>query len=127
MKHPAENFIKYLIIKDFTIDDAAITKTLLDWGFLRPKEETYLGFLRQKIGEPPYNFDPANRLSRVSMQFLREHQVFELFFPTAASNEAWAILSDPFQRMVVEQVLMARLHRKQMAAKLNKKHSWFLT
>ncbi len=125
MRHPAETFIKYQLIKGPGITDAQILKTLEDWGFLSPVD-TYLGFLRQKLNPPP-NFDANNRLHRASMQYLREHKVHELFFPTTASEEAWAILSDPFKRLIVEQVLLARLDRKQTALKLNKKHGWHLT
>ena len=126
MKHPAETFIKYLLIKDQTVTDAEVLKTLQDWGFLSP-QDTYLGFMRQKVANVPNNFDPANRLSRPSMGYLREHGVFELFFPSSATHEAWDILSDPFKRLQVEQVLLARLDRKAMAGRLNKKYNWHLT
>jgi hypothetical protein len=126
MKHPAETFIKYLLIKDKDVTDAEVLKTLQDWGFLSP-HDNYLGFLRQKIANVPANFDPANRLSRTSMNYLREHGVFELFFPTAATHEAWDILGDPFKRLQVEQVLLARLDRKAVAGRLNKKYNWHLT
>jgi hypothetical protein len=127
VRHPAQNFIKYLLIKDEEISDAKVLKSLEDWGYLAPKDEHYLGFLRQEIADKPNNFDPLNRVHRPSMNYLREQSVFELFFPTSAVQEAWDILGEPFKRLIVEQVLMARLDRKQIAHKLNKKHSWHLT
>lgn len=126
MRHPAENFIKYLLIKDQGVTDAQVLKSLEDWGFLSP-EAPYLGFLRQEVSQPPANFDPLNRMHRPSMNFLREHGVFELFYKTPATDEAWNILSEPFLRLNVEKALLARLDKKVVAQKLNKKHSWKLT
>lgn len=126
MRHPAETFIKSLIIKDDQVTDAQVLKSIEDWGFLSP-DGTYLGFLRQKLEPVPANFNPSNRLHRPSMAYLREHGVYELFHPTPAADEAWGILSDPFMRITVERLLLARLDRKQTAQKLNKKHGWKLT
>lgn len=61
------------------------------------------------------------------MQYLRDENVYEFFFPTSAAEEAWTILSDPQKRMAVEQVLLARLDLKATAKKINAKHDWHLT
>lgn len=103
-----------------------VLKNLEDWGFLSPAPN-YVGFLKQDLGGKPPGFDPTNRMHRPSMNYLRKHGVFEFFFPTAGTQEAWDILADPFKRLQVEQVLMARLDRKAVASRLNKKHLWHLT
>jgi hypothetical protein len=126
MRHPAEFFIRFLIIKSpEASSDAFILKQLDDWGFLSP-QDTYLGFLRQTI-EIPNTFMPEDRTHRASMKFLRDQGVYELFFPTAGVEEAWDILSDPAKRLSIEQVLMSRMDTKMAATKLNKKQNWKLT
>ena len=124
-KHPSEFFIKYLLIKDEKVGNATILKTLEDWGFLSP-QDTYLEFLRQDI-EKPVPFDPTNKLHRPSMKYLRDQRVHELFFPTDAVEEAWAILSDPNKRLVVEQLLLSRLDLKSAIHRINKTRNWLLT
>lgn len=126
MRHPAETFIKYLIIKDEDATNPQIQKGIEDWGFLSP-EMVYLDFLRQGLADKPAAFDPANRLHRPSMAFLRDNGVYELFHKTPTSDEAWSILSEPFMRLNIERCLLARLDRKATAQKLNKKHGWKLT
>lgn len=127
-KHPAEYFIRYMLVRDIaTITNAEMMKKLSDWAFLQPTD-TYWGFLRQRVGdELPQVFDPLNRLHQDSMKFLRKMEIYDLFFPTEATQEAWAILADPQKRSLIEQALMARIDPKVIAQKLNKKFSWFLT
>lgn len=125
MKHPALHFIKYMMIKD-DIKPADVMKRLEDWGFLTP-EPSFLEFVKVEVQETPNGFDPANRVHRTSVAFLRKHGVFEFFHPTDSSREAWKILSEPKMRLTVEQALLARLDRKAIASKLNKKHGWHLT
>lgn len=128
MRHPAEYFIRFQLIRNSALSDAQVLKNLQDWGFLAPPEN-YLGFLRQELSanEPPVGFDPANRLDRPSMQYLRDQKVYELFFPTSAVEEAWANLTDTTRRMTVEQILLARLDFRVAARKVNEKHQWHLT
>lgn len=124
-KHPAHFFVKYLLIKDPLSSDAQILKTLEDWSFLSP-DQSYLGFMRQKVKVPP-GFDPLNKLHRPSVKFLRDENVYELFHKTDAMEVAWAVLVDPTMRLVVEQILLARLDLKSSCQKMNAKHGWKLT
>jgi hypothetical protein len=125
-KHPAEHFLRYLVLRDPGVTDAMLTKSLDDWGFLQPAQ-TYWGFLRQSLNDRPAAFDPTNRLHQPSMRYLRDKKVYDLFYPTEAVNEAWDILADPNRRFLVEQALMGRLELKSTAQKLNKKYNIFLT
>lgn len=127
MRHPAEFYIKYQIVKQgFPVDNAPVLHAIEQAGFLSP-DANYLGFLRQDLEPLPPGFDPANKLHRASMQYLRQQGIYELFWPTSAVNDAFDILTDPEKRMVVEQVLLARLEVKHAAQRLNKKHGWYLT
>ncbi|TXH11227.1 MAG: hypothetical protein E6R04_02840 [Spirochaetes bacterium] len=126
MKHPAHHFIKYLMVKDENIKTPEILKNLEDWGFLTP-ETVYLDFLKQELKDEPPGFDYTNRAHRPSMNFLRKHGIFEFFHPTDGVRQAWKILSDPLIRLNVEQALLARLDRKAIALRLNKKHGWHLS
>lgn len=127
MRHPAEFYIKHLIVKlGYPVDNAPILHAIEQAGFLSP-DPNYLGFLRQELEPVPLMFDPANKLHRPSMQYLRQQGIYELFWPTSAVTDAFDILTDPEKRIVVEQVLLARLDLKHSAQRLNKKHGWFLT
>lgn len=128
MRHPAEFYIRALIIRDPAITDAQLTRELDNRGFLEPQQH-YFGFLRQELNAtpPPQVFEPFNKLHRPSTQYLRDQQVYEMFFPTPGLEEAQAYLIDPNKRIQVEQVIMARLDIRATAAKLNRKHNWFLT
>jgi hypothetical protein len=126
VKHPAEFYMKYLLIQDPQVLDAQLLKKISDWGILSP-DEKYLGFLRQRIPAPPPGFDPLNFSDRPSMRYLREQGVYEIFHSTPGMNEAWDLMADPEKRLIVEQAILSRLDLKMLAQKLNKKNGWFLT
>lgn len=100
-------------------------KLVTDWGFLRPADNEY-DLMKMSI-KFPIPFTPENRLDRPSMKFLRDEQIYEMFYPTTAMEEAWSILSDPEKRLCTEQLLLSRLDLKMSAQKINKKRNWFLT
>lgn len=126
MKHPSEIFIRYMLVKNPSMTDDDVQRTLNQWGILSTADN-YLGELRVSMLPTPAGFDPLNRLHRSSIQYLRDQGVYELFFPTPASSEAWDILADPTKRMTVEQALLARLDLRQVSKKLNAKNEWHLT
>jgi len=128
MRHPAEYFLRFLLIRDAAMTDAQLLRELEVRGFLEPAQN-YLGFLRQEIQAtpPPQVFQPFNRLHRPSMQYLRDQQVYEMFFPTSGVEEAMSYLAEPQKRMQVEQVIMSRLDIRTVVSKLNKKNGWFLS
>jgi hypothetical protein len=124
MRHPAEYYIKFLMIRDPALTDAQVLMNLNDWGFLQPMEPQYLGLLRGRIGSPPANFSPLDRTHRASSLYLREQGVYDMFFPTPGVQEAMEYLGDPDKRRVAEQVLLARLDLVQAAKKVNAKYDW---
>lgn len=125
-KHPGESYIRYLLIREPTITDAQVQKDLEDWGFLTA-DPLLLPIMRQEIGTPPAGFQPANRVHRPSVRYLREQKVYEMFHPNDAMHEALGILSEPEQRMAVEQILLARLDLKIACKRVNEKKGWHLT
>lgn len=129
MKHPAQFYLKFLLIRDADVENSALKKDLLDNGFLTPDDE-YLNNLRDSVSNIPIDFEPMNKLHRPSMQFLRDHEVYELFYPNNGTKEAWQILSDPYKRSIVEQALMnpeVRRDLKQLTYRINKKYRFGLT
>ena len=126
MKHPAEYFIKYLIIRHPDWEDAQIMKHVQDWGFLSP-DDKYLPFLRQALPPVPQDFDPIDITHRPSQAYLRQLGILELFRNPPSMQEAWDILARPEQRFVVEQVILSGLDLKVTAQRVNKRHGWFLS
>ncbi len=127
MRHPAEHCIKYLFTRDPRTSDERTWHTMQDWGFLQP-EDGYFGKVRESLEQDkPRDLNPANRLHRPSVTYLRKQGIYEAFHPNPAMEEAWEILADPEKRLVVEQVILSRLDPKSAAAKVNKKQGWFLT
>lgn len=128
MRHPAEFYIRAIIIRDPSTTDAQLLREIEQRGFLEP-QQNYLGFLRAEIAAAPQPnpFQPFNKLHRPSMQYLRDQQVYEMFFPTGGVEEAMSYLTDPAKRMQVEQIIMSRLDIRSVASKVNRKNNWFLT
>jgi hypothetical protein len=126
MRHPAEYFIKYLVIRHPDWEDAQILKQVEDWGFLSPNDK-YLPFLRQGLPAVPQDFDPIDITHRPSQAYLRQLGILEMFRSTPAMQEALDILSKPDQRMVSEQIILSRLDLRVTAQRVNKVNGWFLT
>lgn len=125
-RHPADNYIRSLIVRNRLISEGDIQRNLEELGFLTA-DPTYLPFLRGSVPMEPEGFQPGNRGHRPSVRFLRELKIYELFHPTEAMREAWEILGQPDKRQVVEKVLLARLDLKILAQKINAKYNWHLT
>lgn len=129
MRHPAEYFIKFLIIRHPDWDQAAIEKHLQDWGCLLPPsyEKNYFVFLKASLPPAPEDFDPLDTTHRPSMRYLRNLGIYEIFRNSPEMQEAWNILSMPDQRLVVEQMILSRLDIKVTCQRINKQYTWFLS
>lgn len=125
-KHPAEHFIRYLLIRDPAITDGNIQRSLEEWGFLTA-DPTWLPIVRQELGVVLPNLQLNNRAHRETVRYLRDQQVYEAFHPNDAMAEAWEILGDPEKRRAAETILLARLDLGVAARKVNAKHDWHLT
>jgi hypothetical protein len=129
VRHPAEKYLTYLVVRHPDWTDAAIEKHLLQWGFLRPCDwdKDFWVTLRTSIPPAPADFDPLDLAHRPSTQYLRQLGIYEIFRNTPEMQQAWDILANPDQRLVAEQVLLARLDLKMAAQRINKKMGWFLS
>jgi len=127
--HPAEKFITFLIVRDPQATDAVVEKRLRDWGILPPPEwdKTYFQFLRQTIPQPPTGFDPYDLTHRPSVVYLRKLGIYEMFRHSQNMQDAWDILANPEQRLVVEQIILSRLDLKMACQRINRKMGWFLS
>lgn len=126
MRHPAEFFIKFLVVRHQDWPNAQVLKHAQDWGFLS-FDDNYLPFLKQEMPPLPSDFDPVDVTHRPSQKLLRTLGIWEMFRGTPAMQEAWDILSRPDQRLVVEQMILSGLDLRVTAHRVNKKHGWFLT
>lgn len=126
MRHPAEFYVKFLLISNPNITNEQVMTDLLDWSFLAP-DPLYLPALRSRIPAPPANFQPTNRLHRATAQYLRDQGVYEAFFPNDAFNDALELLASPEKRLLVEQILMSRLDLKQAAIRVNQARNMMMT
>lgn len=125
-KHPAANFLRYLLVANPQETDAELQKHLEDWSFLSA-DPAYLPILRAELGAPPAGFQVGNRAHRPSVRYLRDIQTYEMFHPNEAMNEALELLEDPEKRLVAEQILLARLDLTTAVRRVNAKHSWHFT
>lgn len=132
MKHPAEFFIKALIIQSRgplspnEITDAEILRNLDTHGFLAA-DLNYLGLLRSSIPTHPANFDPNDRLNRPSVKYLRDNGVYEFFHQSPEMEEARSILTNFRIRQVCEQILLAWCANKTIIQKVNRRYDSHLT
>jgi hypothetical protein len=126
MRHPAEFYIKFLLISDPQRTNEQVMADLLEWSFLAP-DPLYLPSLRSRIAAPPANYQPTNRLHRATSQYLRDQGVYEAFFPNDAFNDALELLSSPEKRLLVEQILLSRVDLKQAAIRVNQARNLMLT
>jgi hypothetical protein len=127
VRHPAEFFIKFVLIREPTLSDAQVLLELQNHGFLPPPDETYLGMLRQEIPPQPAVFTLNDKNHRPSTQYMRDQGIYDLVFPDTDMNAALDVLFDTSKRVIVEQAILTRLDLKLLAMRLNKKHTWHLT
>jgi len=91
----------------------------------------YLEELKEKM-EPfpdPWVTTPTGEEEnyKITMDYLRKQNIYELWFPTPAVNEAFKILGDPRLRENTEQLILSSLRFEEIVAKLNKYHVTTLT
>jgi hypothetical protein len=133
MRHPAEYFFKAQLISTPSITDGDLLQRASDWSFFPPlagEQKDYVTHLRASLSgtdAPPPGFNPHDRLHRPSIRYLRQQKVYEYFWPDSAMQEAWDILRQPDRRMVIEQMLMARIDPNIGVKQINMKKGWKLT
>ncbi|CAB4131663.1 hypothetical protein UFOVP276_68 [uncultured Caudovirales phage] len=129
-KHsPAEFFCKFLISKKEY--DTGTLMAILEDHQLASVSKRYLEELQEKM-EPfpdPWvtvpNGDGENY--QLTIDYLRKQNIYDLWFPTPAVNEAFKILGDPRLRENTEQLILSSMRFEEIVAKLNKYHVTSLT
>ena len=126
MRYPAEHYVKFLILSRPGITDDQILAMLDRVSFLMP-ELPYLTQLRGMMGNPPDPFFPADPTNESSARYLRDQEVYAIFHPDAAMEEAWGYLRNPAKSLAVEQLCIAELELSKALIELNKRTRWDLT
>lgn len=124
-RSPSENFIKFLLSKQ-TYDSAMILRIVEDFG-LSAISERYIEALLEKMGEFPDPYKPTERKHKPSQEFLKKHGIRDLWFPTPAVNEAYAILGNRQLCSDVRQLLLSPLKLDEITKRVGKAHNCKLT
>ncbi len=129
IRHPSENFIKYLMTSGHQQagDDNWVTWMVTNLGYPAPRAD-YLQWLRTDISmKVPTDFDPNNRYHRASRQFMKEEGITGIHLRDKSVGEANSIVTNLRNRFIIEQLLLGRLEPKDVAKKVNTKLATFYT
>jgi hypothetical protein len=121
LRHPSENFIKYLMTRDDPNmqQDPLITYAVTSFGFPQPKPD-YLVWLRNDVtSRIPPDFTPHNKYHRASVKFLRQEGIYGLHNPDDAAREANLIVGHIRARPMIEQLLLGHIEPHFIAKKVN--------
>lgn len=124
-RSPSENFIKFLLTKR-TYDSGMILRIVEDFG-LSAISERYIDTVQQALDPFPDPFKPDDKKHKASQEFIKKHGIRDLWFPTPAVNEAYAILGNRQLTSEVQQLLLSSLKLEEMAKRLSKAHGCKLT
>lgn len=114
-KHPSQNYIKYLLLNKNNVSEFLKRYDLPDLP------NGYLDYLKKSMPEVPQNFDPNNRYHRESLAYIKELQIYNLFFPDRFTKEAMSYLEDLEIRMHIESMLLSRTKPIDIAKAINSK------
>ena len=120
MAHPAEFFIKYLLVADEGISLDSINSTLELHG-ISFIEEADLKALKDDLGQRPSDFRPWDRTHRPTNSWLKKKRIFSLVHPDVATKEMKdKILSDPRAREKVDRLLLGNVSYIEASHRLRK-------
>lgn len=123
-RSPAENFIKFLLSQQEHAVNT-ILRMLEDFG-LEGVSSNYIDKLKIKMEPFPDPWDP-NQKDGETRVYLKQHGIYDLWFPHSHVKEAYEILSTPQLRADVEQLLLSPLRVEDVVARLNDHHGIHLT
>lgn len=129
LRHPSENFIKYLITSGHPQagEDGWVVMMITNLGY-PPPNGPYLQWLRTDLSmKLPADFDPTNRYHAASRKFMREEGIFGIHVRDKSVGEANTMVTNLRTRPVIEQLLLGRLEPKDIAKKVNAKMGTFYT
>lgn len=120
MAHPAEFFIKYLLVADEGISLDSINSTLELHG-ISSIEGADLRKIKDDLGQRPSNFQPWDRTHRATNAWLKKKRIFSLVHPDVATAEMKEkILSDPRAREKVDRLLLGNVSHIEASHRLRK-------
>lgn len=121
LRHPSENFIKFLITTtDPRYTDNAVVNIAVTMLGYPSADLQYLDWLRGEVRQRmPAQFSPVNRYHRPSVRFMRQEGIYGLHNPDEASCEATLIATHTRARPIVEELLLGHHHPVTVAKKVN--------
>lgn len=122
MSHPAQYFIRYLMVAAEDISEAAINGTLRLYG-LAPVEKEEYALLRAELeSDQPEDLQLWNRAHVPTRTWLRKHKIHSLVFPDADVTEMNEnILKDARLRQQIEVLLLGNVSHREISYRLQKK------
>ena len=120
MAHPAEFFIKYLLVADEGISLDSINSTLELHG-ISSIEGSDLKIVRDDLGQRPSDFQPWDKSHRATNAWLKKKRIFSLVHPDAGTLEMKeAILSGVRTRERVDRLLLGNVSYLEASHRLTK-------
>lgn len=121
MRHPSENFIKYLMTCGHTSssDDNWLRMMVTSLDYPEP-QTNYLLWLRADLeSRLPADFRPQDRYHMISRKFLKSEGIFGFHMQSSEVKEANTIVMNYRARSMIENLLLGRLDPKDIAKKTN--------
>lgn len=129
MRHPSENFIKYLMTSGHQAapDNEWVRMMVTALNYPSP-DTTYLNWLRNDINSKiPADFRPNDRFHTDSRKFLRSEGIFGFHQQTREVKEANDIVLNYRARSLTESLLLGRIEARDVAKKVNTRLGTFYT
>jgi len=123
-RSPNEVFIKFLLSQR-EHDESVILRMLEDFGLVGIGP-AYIRRVQMEMEPFPDPWEPMKK-DGPSKEFLKQHGIHDLWFPSPHVKEAYEILSGPQIRADVEQLLLSPLRIEEIVTRLNKHHGVTLT
>ena len=120
MAHPAEFFIKYLLVADEGISLDSVNSTLELHG-ISEIEPSDFQMIKGDLGMRPTDFRPWDSSHKPTNSWLRKQRVFSLVHPDVGTKEMKEkILTDPRAREKIDRLLLGNVSYIEAAHRLRK-------
>jgi len=123
-RSPSEVFIRFLLSQQEHTPET-ILRMMEDFGLERIGP-AYIRRVLMELEPFPDPWEPQKK-EGPTRDFLKQHGIYDLWFPSPNVKEAYEILSSPQVRADVEQLLLSPLRVEEIVLRLNKHHSITLT
>lgn len=129
IQHPARHYILYLLSRrQYQVRDIIIH--LIGENFPMPQMEHDLESLHRQIQKVqdglrfPVNYDPTNLKHRPTVEFLRDHRIYDMWARGSDIMCAFDILDTPSLRREVEVMLLGPLRYIDIAKRIQELHNF---